>query len=575
MKQLLVWRDMYLTVESESMEYRKRCKVCGKIWCYTDDDLKQDAANNLMGGINAVGQIASAFGGTVFHRKYFADRSENIDRKRVNRNQCPQCHSLDCEDISEEELEKYKTQESFSKAQIAINSNATTENLLTRAKLLLEDKDWASANAYCDYVLDTEPENGTAYLYKLMAELRVQHQEELKDKAEPFDGKVNYQKVMRYADESVKQVLSSCIEHIKDRNENERLQGIYVSACNRMKNATTESAFKEAAASFIKILGYKDAESMQQKCIEMANQARIEAEQKAAVKKVKRIRNTIIIAVIAIVAAIGAHFALNNSQKEAAYNEAMQHEISANSETFHPARLEEYKTAIAGFEALGNYKNSEEQVDEIKKTAYDTALSILNDTGTLDDYNTILEYFSIAEGYEDSIQMAQQLKVEMDAIDEVFYVEEVTDDDIEAARKIFDTNQYAKRLASFEKSVYIYEQFCNTQWEYVSGDARALSMISSNGGNCSIIKTDMSRKPVDQWWGWDRTLTIYINGTPISFDYATYINDDTNNRIEFWGRLITLSGKSDVDVVLTEQGRLHIVLTFLDGSTFECEYKRA
>lgn len=131
------------------MEYRKRCKVCGKIWCYTDEDLKQDTTNSLMGGINAIGQIASAFGGTVFHQQYFADRSENIDRKRVNRNQCPECHSLDSEEISAEELEDYKTQESFSKVQVSINSNATTENLLTRAKLLLEDKDWASANAYC------------------------------------------------------------------------------------------------------------------------------------------------------------------------------------------------------------------------------------------------------------------------------------------------------------------------------------------------------------------------------------------------------------------------------------------
>ena len=53
--------------------------------------------------------------------------------------------------------------------------------MLARAKLLLEDKDWASANAYCDRVLDIEPQNGTAYLYKLMAELRTSQLDELKN----------------------------------------------------------------------------------------------------------------------------------------------------------------------------------------------------------------------------------------------------------------------------------------------------------------------------------------------------------------------------------------------------------
>ena len=68
-----------------------------------------------------------------------------------------------------------------SKPQISINSNAPTDSLLKRTQLLLEDKEWDSVNAYCENVLDREPENGTAYLYKLMAELRVGHYKDLKD----------------------------------------------------------------------------------------------------------------------------------------------------------------------------------------------------------------------------------------------------------------------------------------------------------------------------------------------------------------------------------------------------------
>ena len=51
--------------------------------------------------------------------------------------------------------------------------NPTVTSLLERAEMFLADGDWDNADAYCEKVLDMEPKNGTAYLYKLMAELHT------------------------------------------------------------------------------------------------------------------------------------------------------------------------------------------------------------------------------------------------------------------------------------------------------------------------------------------------------------------------------------------------------------------
>lgn len=45
--------------------------------------------------------------------------------------------------------------------------------LLKRASMYLEDGDFVAANEYCEKVLDQEPENSTAYLYKLLADLKL------------------------------------------------------------------------------------------------------------------------------------------------------------------------------------------------------------------------------------------------------------------------------------------------------------------------------------------------------------------------------------------------------------------
>lgn len=102
--------------------------------------------------------------------------------------------------------------------------NANVDSLLKRAFMFLEDGNWRSANEYCEKVLDQEPECAQAYLGKLMAKFKVKEQEELKDCSKPFDEDVNYIKVIRFADDSLKNMLIGYVEHIKKTIENKIIE---------------------------------------------------------------------------------------------------------------------------------------------------------------------------------------------------------------------------------------------------------------------------------------------------------------------------------------------------------------
>ncbi len=154
------------------------------------------------------------------------------------------------------------------------NGNAGVEPLLKRAFMFLEDKDWNSADDYCEKVLDQAPENAMAYLGKLMAELKVTKQEKLADCKEPFTISNNYKKAIRFADNKLAEILTGYIFHINERNENAHLESIYNSAVAEMNKAKTQLGFEKAAKGFEAILKYKDSAVLAEKCLENAEIAR-------------------------------------------------------------------------------------------------------------------------------------------------------------------------------------------------------------------------------------------------------------------------------------------------------------
>ena len=152
--------------------------------------------------------------------------------------------------------------------------DANSQALLKRAFLFLEDHNWKSADEYCEKVLDTNPENAQAYLGKLLAELRVSKQEQLKRMSTPFDDRANYKNTLRFADPELANFLQQTVSDIRERNEAERVAGIYEDGVSKMRSAHTESAFRSAAVAFGKIVGYKDAETLANQCLEQAETCR-------------------------------------------------------------------------------------------------------------------------------------------------------------------------------------------------------------------------------------------------------------------------------------------------------------
>ncbi|MCR5789208.1 MAG: toll/interleukin-1 receptor domain-containing protein, partial [Lachnospiraceae bacterium] len=160
---------------------------------------------------------------------------------------------------------------------IVNTGNASAAPLLRRAFLFLEDGDWAKADDFCEQVLNLEPENPYAYLGKLMAELQVRRQQDLANCPLPFDQYDNFKKAVRFGDEELSAVLNGYISHIIERNENNRLNGIYDQAVAAMNASFDEYAFEAAAAIFQTIPGFRDSDILYTQCMENARRCHDEA----------------------------------------------------------------------------------------------------------------------------------------------------------------------------------------------------------------------------------------------------------------------------------------------------------
>lgn len=201
------------------MEYKMKCNVCGKIFCYTDKDLKENASNAGMAALEAIGGLASTLGGgTIFHTQYLTDQSNRHTDKVIDYSQCPYCHSRNLSPYTGNDKKPLNASGNLpDKSQILINATAPTESLIKRAFLFLEDGDWDSAAAYCDSCLDKDPELAKAYLGKLMAELHVHSVEELGQHGAALSRSKYYGKILRFGSEELTAQLSQISEKAKEK----------------------------------------------------------------------------------------------------------------------------------------------------------------------------------------------------------------------------------------------------------------------------------------------------------------------------------------------------------------------
>lgn len=133
---------------------------------------------------------------------------------------------------------------------------------LKRAFLFLEDGEWNQADAFCEQVLNRDPECGEAWLAKLMALLKVHRREDLKQFPAAFYEHTHFKKAVRFGDAKLKAELNGYVSHIYET--------AYQKAVAAMNSARGEAGYRQAIKLFEPVRGYKDADELAQQCEKIA-----------------------------------------------------------------------------------------------------------------------------------------------------------------------------------------------------------------------------------------------------------------------------------------------------------------
>lgn len=99
------------------------------------------------------------------------------------------------------------------------NNVPTIDAYLKRISLFLEDGNWRGADLYCEKILDIDPENAEAYLGKLLAELKLKNREALSICVKTYEDSKNCQKVFRFCDDILKAELTGYLEQSQNYRE--------------------------------------------------------------------------------------------------------------------------------------------------------------------------------------------------------------------------------------------------------------------------------------------------------------------------------------------------------------------
>ena len=97
----------------------------------------------------------------------------------------------------------------------------SSEALLKRAHIFLEDGNFNSADEYFEKVLDQNPEEARAYWGKLMVERQVRYDEKLADETNPLENSGNFKRAVNYAGPELSNKYLACNRTILERNKAE------------------------------------------------------------------------------------------------------------------------------------------------------------------------------------------------------------------------------------------------------------------------------------------------------------------------------------------------------------------
>ena len=332
-------------------------------------------------------------------------------------------------------------------------------SLLKRAKLFLEDGDFASADEYAEKVLDIDPECAAAYLVKVLVSRQLKTETELGEGNVSLANDANYAKALRFAMPEQKQTYAAYEQSIQENIRQARLEEAYKEADRLFKIARTDADFRRAATAFKQLKDFSDASRRMEICQKAADEAyanRKKAEEELAAKQAqkelehkrqeevrkrkweqnKRRNRTLALifgALLTICLAVGlllkqVIFPRNDYSAAVALMNNRQ-----------------YDEAVAAFSALGDYSDSAEQV---KACRYQKAQALMDNQ----QYDEAIILFNELGNYSDSVE---QIKA-------CFYQKAQTaleTADLDSAKKFFiqvadyqDSQELAAKIDQYQKA---------------------------------------------------------------------------------------------------------------------------
>ena len=144
--------------------------------------------------------------------------------------------------------------------------------MLRRASMFIEDGHFDRADDLLEQVLNQDPENAYAYLYKMMITLDVRKQEDLANLSEPFDYDENYKKFIRFASGPIKDEVQGYVDRIKAAVEEKRKSELYEKCMEQLNYAQDEDDYIRLGKMFAEVDGYKDSVLLAQKYYNLGSQ---------------------------------------------------------------------------------------------------------------------------------------------------------------------------------------------------------------------------------------------------------------------------------------------------------------
>ena len=383
------------------MEYIKKCNICGKIWCYTDEDINDNTRKTAAAAISSIGAIANAIGGNRYDSYEQNKMAAMASNKIYDFDKCPNCNSRDFELFNKEEYIKYRKFDEKKNSGFFLNTDI--QLLMAQIQNYIIEKEWFLASLYLEQIIEDNPDIAELYLMKIYVVNQCTDEKELIECCLKNDIKlqesINYINIIKCDNKEVNDKIHFIIEEINtsiEKNKEKEKENLYNNSVNVIHNSNNIIELKKAQNILIELGDYKDSNNeieivnkkidnriFEEEKIKKDKAAKEKKELEIKLKRYKKI--ILLICVASIVILVGRIVLINFVFPYFKYEKANKEMENEN-----------YEIAIDLYNDLNDYKNAKEKQ---KETTYEYATKLL-EKNPMKAY----ELFETLDTYGESLQ---------------------------------------------------------------------------------------------------------------------------------------------------------------------------